>query len=231
MKTSVLATWKATTKTTVTSIVVPDGCRDLIMCSPMGEKPTWFVSPLFNGLHSISLASGTTMMGFRLRPGTIVNEEKLLASLSNRSYDFNEIYDRLDTFTTCKDAVEEALFCLASEGKSVALVAKELGTTPRTLQRLLIRETGRTPMFWMMLARARKAARALDSALSLVEIADLFGYADQAHMSRELKRWFSVSPAALRELPNILNQLYDKGYDDVETGVHSSIKKPFMSET
>ena len=82
-----------------------------------------------------------------------------------------------------------------------------------------------------MLARARKAARALYSSLGLAEIAELHGYADQAHMSREFKRWFNTSPSVLRNLPSILNQLYDEGYDGTDIGVHNSIKKPFLSET
>lgn len=82
-----------------------------------------------------------------------------------------------------------------------------------------------------MLARARKAARALNGSLGLVEIADVYGYSDQAHMNREFKHWFNTSPAVLRKRPDLLTQLDNKGYDGADTGVHSSIKKPFSSET
>ena len=231
MSENVLATWEVATKSQATSVVVPDGCRDLILFSQVGNKNRWFVTPLFDEMHKVVLSRGSMMIGFRMRPGIRVAEKKLLESMPEQGFDWNEIRDRLDTFTTRKDSVEEALNCLASDVKTVAQVAKEIGTVQRTLQRLLLRETGRSPVYWMMLARARKAARALSSSLCLVDIAELHGYADQAHMSREFKRWFNTSPSALRTRSGILHQVFDAGYDGTDTGVHISIKKPFMSAT
>jgi len=230
MSKNILATWEVTTKTDISSVIVPDGCRDLIMYSPTGDKPRWFISPLFDETHTVTVGSGSTMMGFRLRPGTSINEAKLLASMSNDKLEFNDICERLDAFATRKASIEDALYGLA-DAKTVQQAASETGTSPRTLQRLLMRETGRSPVYWVLLARARKAARALNSPLCLAGIAERYGYADQAHMSREFKRWFNVSPTVLKNSPSKLNRLYDEGYDGTDTGVHNSIKNPFLSET
>jgi len=228
---TVLATWEVTVSTDDTSIIIPDGCQDLIMLSLAGSKPSWFVSPLFDKTHTVTLASGSTMLGFRIRPGTRINEKKLLGSMSEYSYELDAINERLDTFTTYKKPVEEALHFLASDVRTVTQVAKKIGITPRTLQRLVMRETGKTPVYWMMLARARKAARGLHSTIRLSELADFHSYADQAHMCREFKRWFNISPSLLRNSPNMLIQFYHKGYAGVDTGVHNSIKKPSLSDT
>jgi len=229
MSNSVVATWGIVTDSEISSVIVPDGCRDLIVSSSVGEKPRFFVSPLFDTAQTVTLSSGTTMAGFRLKPGIRVDAEKLIASLSDNKLDLNDIGERLDAFTTRIDAVEEALYSLASDVRTVTQAAKELGTSTRTLQRLVVKETSRSPMYWMMLARGRKAARALNSPLPLVDIAELYGYADQAHMSREFRRWFNISPSCLRHLPNRLNQFYNKAYDGFDTGVHNSIKNPFLS--
>ena len=234
MSESVLATWEVTTKTSVTNVIVPDGCQDLIIDSSEGEKPRFFVSPLFDTTQTVTLRSGTMMAGFRIRPGTRVDEEKLLATISSACFDpysHDEIGEYIDTFSTRDNGIEEVLYSLASGVKTVTRAAKEIGVTTRTLQRLVLRETGRSPVYWMMLARVRKAARALNSTLHLVDIAELYGYADQAHMTREFKRWFNASPAVLRSRPAISNQLYEEAYDGVDTGVHSSTKTPFLSET
>jgi len=230
MSKNILATWEVTTKTNITSVIVPDGCQDLIMYLPAGDRPHWFVSPLFDETHTVTLNSNSTIMGLRIRPGTRIDEANLLASMPEDQIEYNDIGERLDAFTTCKNSTKEALNNLA-DAKTVKQAANEIGTTPRTLQRLVMRETGRPPVYWIMLARARKAARALNSALCLAGIAERYGYADQAHMCREFKRWFNASPSVLRNTPSKLNRLADEGYDGAETGVHSSIKNPFMSET
>lgn len=153
------------------------------------------------------------MMGFRLKPGVYIQEEALLNSMPDNMDDVDEITNRLDDFTRHKHFVEEALECLASNIKSVAHVVSELGVSQRTLQRLLVQETGRTPVYWMTLARIRRTARSLLRPVPLIDISDMHGYADQAHMCREFKRWFNMSPSALRSMPDILDQLSNSGYD------------------
>ncbi len=230
MSRNVVATWEVTAKAAVTSIIVPDGCRDLIRVSTAGDICRWFVSPLYDETCAITLSAGTAMTGFRLRPGAGIDERKLLISLAEYTLENEAISERLDTYVALDNSVDEALYSLSSAA-TVARAAKQIGITQRTLQRLVLRGTGRSPVYWLMLARARTAARALNGSSSLADIAELSGYADQAHMSRAFKRWFNVSPAALRQLPDMLRRFHDKGYDAAVTGVHNSIKKPLLSET
>ena len=213
MNDNLLATWEFSTDIDSSSLIFPDGCRDIILITEKREHPCWFVTPLFDQTERVLIQAGSVMAGFRLKPGVRVKQECLLNLVSKRFFDDDDIYNCIDDFTFRNSCVGEALEYLAFEIKSVAHVAKEIGVSQRTLQRLLMRETNRSPTYWFMLARARKAARSLAEPIPLIEIADSFGYADQAHMSRDFKRWFNISPSKLRDSPEILDQLYHSGYD------------------
>ncbi len=210
---NLLAEWKAISRSDTTFIVVPDGCRDLIMKSTVGERPRWFVSSLYDQAEKVSMKADSMMVGFRMKPGVCIDKKGLLASISDSGVDNDELFCRLSDFTHRKNSVEEALGCLAFDVESVAHAAKHIGVHQRTLQRLLIKETERPPIYWMMLARMRRAARAILEPIPLIEIADMSGYADQSHMNREFKRWLGISPSALRNAPDIVRNLSDAGYD------------------
>ena len=106
--------------------------------------------------------------------------------------------DSIDEFCIHSTTVSNALQCLASGVESIAKGACELGVSTRTLQRLIMINTGRTPSFWFALSRARNAARALDQYDCLVDVAAAYNYSDQAHMCREMQRWFSLTPNQLK---------------------------------
>jgi len=64
----------------------------------------------------------------------------------------------------------------------------------------------------MLLARVRKSARAVLGPRPLAEIAVNHRYADQAHMSREFKRWLNISPLKTKFEIEVLKQLSQPGY-------------------
>lgn len=226
----VLARWNFTTVEDAKSVIVPDGCRDLIMHTNCTGRLHWFLTDYDHQPREVSINAETVFQGFRLQPGTRIDEKNLLSALSTSHFDVNEVNQLLASFTVRSESTKEALAQLACNVKSIAQAARELGVSTRTLQRLLLRETFKSPSHWMMLARVRKAARLLSSAWPLVDIAEICGYADQAHMSREMKRWFHYGPTALRKHPAILLRIHNKGYD-ADTDVHNSINTPLMSVT
>jgi len=213
MNDNLLATWEFSSDLNATALIVPDGCRDLIAITVIGEQPSWFASSLYDQTKPVLIQAGTVMKGFRLKAGVRIKNECQLNSVLSNCFEDDEIFNRLEDITYLKPCVGEALEYLASDVKSVAHVATEIGVSQRTLQRLLMRETNRSPAYWLMLARVRKAARSLAKPMPLIEIADFFGYSDQAHMSREFKRWLDISPSKLRRSPEILDQLNHLGYD------------------
>jgi len=212
MTNTILAEWQSTPETNTTAIIIPDGCRDLIMRMAPGEKPHWFISSLEDHSYAVSIKVGEVLKGYRLKPGTRIDEEGLLTSVQGRNFETADLCEQINDFSFLSPSIVEALDCLACNETSVAKTAIELGVSQRSLQRLSIQETGRSPVYWMSLARVRKSARTALTALPLAEIAAMHGYADQAHMSREFKRWLNISPSRLQEDRKVCDQLNASGY-------------------
>lgn len=57
---------------------------------------------------------------------------------------------------------------------------------------------GLPPHAWLLRARTERAKELLLAGTKPSEVAHLLGYSDQAHMSRLMKRYFGVTPGALR---------------------------------
>lgn len=209
----VLEVWSFRAGESCSALVLPDGCRDLILRHPPGARPHWFVSDLSRQPYDVMVAGGTVMRGFRLRPGTeLTAEAGLLADLQGRDDDDAHILARLSGHARLDHRVAEALDCLAETG--VAQAARRLGVTPRTLQRLLRTATGQEPAAWAQLARVRRAGRAVAAAhdAQLADLAADHGYADQSHMTRAFRRWLGITPAGLRRDPDRAALLAASGY-------------------
>jgi AraC-like DNA-binding protein len=77
---------------------------------------------------------------------------------------------------------------------AASLHAEVGGVSTRTLQRRVARATGLTRATIRQIARAEQAVEALDRGLSPPDVALLLGYADQAHLTRSLKRFIGQTP-------------------------------------
>lgn len=210
METSVLDIWRHSNNRATSTTVIPDGCRDLIMRKPAGEKPTWYISELFDKSEKVIIEAGDSLLGFRLRAGIAIDEYNLLASIGTE--DIDEVQSRIDDFTSIDPSIEEALSCLSSNIKSVDVAARKLGVTKRTLQRTLIKKTNRTPLYWIMLSRARRAARDICTHSAYADTAYKNYYSDQAHLCREIKRWFNVTPSSLTKSEELARQFENEAY-------------------
>lgn len=205
----ILDIWQYTATTSCSAVVIPDGCRDIILSTSLGERPAWRITPLDTQARNVYTREGVSLMGVRLQPGTQINDPQLLSHLSPGLTE-QDLKDRINCFCSLSQAVAESLECLRSQPRTVAIAAKWLGITPRTLQRLIVSQTGQPPSFWLQLARVRQTALALKTSMPLVDIAHAHGYADQAHMSRAIKHWLGVSPTNLA--PEQFDRLMDLGY-------------------
>ena len=206
--------WCSVAQGRARQIVLPDGCRDLIVRQRPGTRPVWFVSDLADATCQVALEPGLSHQGFRLHPGVRIDRAGLLASMSE-DLDDTAIAERLYQYVTAQPRVSEALAALCAgsgPGGGVALVAARLGVQNRSLQRLLARETGRAPVFWMRLARVRRCAAQIGQAGSLAELAYDRGFADQAHMSREFRHWLGVTPRQIRLDPDWAARHLGPGY-------------------
>lgn len=207
----ILQTWHHRVDTSTQAVVLPDGCRDVIQRRLPGREPQWFLSELQSGPRRVELMAGTELTGFRLSPGA-----RFEAGWVDRlGEDPQSAAGLVSELTKSPAALTEALMALC-EARTVAQAARRCGVSPRSLQRQVVGGTRERPVFWLRLARARRAARQLTRPGTLAEIAADADYADQAHMSREFRRWFGASPARLRDAPGLIAQLAQPGLATAE---------------
>jgi AraC-like DNA-binding protein len=69
--------------------------------------------------------------------------------------------------------------------------------SPRSIQRHFIQSTGLTQGTVRQIDRARRATLFLQRGISILDTVDLAGYADQAHMTRALKRYIGKTPTQI----------------------------------
>ncbi len=186
--------------------VVPDGCADVIVG--------------FGGVVAVGLAdgpvvhhlvSGSTLHGLRLRPEAVATFFGIPADeLRNLSVPLEDVVGsrrtrRLvdiilhgspddDALTTQPPELARRAFQLL-RSKSVEAAAVELGFSSRHLRRLVVAHSGLGPKTYQRVVRLR---RFLGEDGPLAQVATNAGYADQAHLTREVTRLCGLPPAALR---------------------------------
>ncbi len=209
---SALCSWAYESYSDLTTTVFPDGCRDIIFLESQQQSSTWFLSDLSSATYQVPTPAGSRFTGLRLQPGVNIDLHRLQAWLEHENRDWLFCSGQLDEFCHRSDNLAEALACLATKKKTILGLCKELGVSPRTLQRLVKSGTDRSPQFWFSLARVRRAGRALLEHSSLAEIAADAGYADQAHMSRDIKKWLGCTPGRLRTNTGAIEYLSEPGF-------------------
>jgi AraC-like DNA-binding protein len=188
--------------------IYPDGCRDIIWSHVPGSAPTWHYSVLDDRSRTVNVVQGQAFCSVRLPPGAELTPG-LLSTLRTDARE-RAIEDALQGWRI-DPLVSEVLEALShGEPARVSLDRKVMSL--RSVQRLLATKTGRGPLFWSRLARARRAARSVHEGCPLAQCAAEWGYADQAHMTREFRHWFEITPAALWTNADAARALLSAGY-------------------
>lgn len=210
---TVLAVWRHCPRESEQTLILPDGCRDLVIRTTAAGSVNGFVSPLMDVTQSHAHPAGDRFVGIRLVPGAAIDEAGLLKALADLPEgNLTETLSLVDAFCHRSLSLAEALASLA-QGQRILNSTRSLGVSSRSLTRLLASHTGRPPIWWRNLARARQAARCLDDGRSLADLAGDLGFADQAHLSREFRRWFGVPPGAFRSNPALIRSVRHSGFD------------------
>lgn len=157
------------------------------------------------------MRAGDRFRGYRLQPGAEIDAKGLLAALGDGPSE-EAVCERIGHHVTLDNGVSEALDCLASGVTSVAQGAAALGVGTRSLQRHLLARTRRSPGYWLRLARVRRAASEAARTPSLTELAYRQGYSDQAHMTRDFRRWLGTTPGRIAADPNWIARHFERGY-------------------
>jgi methylphosphotriester-DNA--protein-cysteine methyltransferase len=80
---------------------------------------------------------------------------------------------------------------------SAVLRGRETDLCRRSIERRVRRATGLTLGAIRQIERARKAAEFLDRGATILDAGMRAGYADQAHLTRSLKRFMGQTPAQI----------------------------------
>jgi AraC-like DNA-binding protein len=186
--------------------VVPDGCADVIVGLEGGAVAVGLADEV--ALHD--LGAGSWCRGLRLRPEAVAAVLGVRADeLRNRSVPLDDVVGARrarQLVDTVVDAAADARLTSPAPARVRAALgaltrttvdgaAEEVGLSARQLRRLLLAEVGLGPKAFQRVARLQ---RFLGHDGGLARAAAEAGYADQAHLTREVVRLCGLPPAALR---------------------------------
>ncbi len=195
-------------------IVPPDGCTDLVWT---GEA-LLFLGPTTRAVP----APGGTFAGVRFHPG---GAAALLRLDLDEVGGLTVAASLLDAFDPTLEArlvaaprpwavLEDSLLANVPRAKapwlpavleapphSVAALAEALDLPGRSLHRHILRQTGLPPKRLLRILRFQQVLRLRGGAASLADLAASCGYADQAHMTRDVTKFAGVTPSNLTWLP------------------------------
>lgn len=195
--------------------ILPDGCRDLIWIQAPGAAPQVAYTGLTGTPTPSRAPRGAKVQGIRLAPGWQVSPQALRELQARSPDDPGDIARALPDICTPQPEAQTVLRALGmADISTVARAARHCGISTRSLQRILRQADLPAPVFWLQLARARRAGRALLSDDPLAEIAAGGGFSDQAHMARALGHWFGAPPRRLRADPAFTRQIAGLGFGD-----------------
>lgn len=207
--------WTSTPTTPGTGLVLPDGCMDLLWRSDSREI---LVAGPDTRAQRGERVTGVTWTGLRLAPG---HAPALLGvpadALRDTRVALADVWDaatvrRLTERVAAdpaagledlaagipRDAGLAHAAGLLAAGRPVAEVADDLGVAVRTLHRRSLAAFGYPPQVLGRVLRFRRAVRSLQAGTPPAQVAAEAGFADQAHLSREVRAFAGTTPAALR---------------------------------
>ncbi|PZG51093.1 hypothetical protein C1I98_09125 [Spongiactinospora gelatinilytica] len=190
--------WSRVATEEATQPVVPDGCVDL-MWGPSGPQ----VAGPDTGPHPVRLTPGDVYHGLRFLPGAVGEVLGVpVAELCDLRVSLADLPDlgvrgpgdlvratavRLRA-TPPPDRAARPIARALADGGRIGDVARELGLSERQLHRRTRSAFGYGPKTLQRVVRFQRALRMARDGRAPAEVAAASGYADQAHLSNEVRR-------------------------------------------
>jgi AraC-like DNA-binding protein len=202
---TVAAVWSYSAIDATSSLIAADGCFDLIVRASK-ERASAFVYAPVTQAHRTSTNAGESVFGVRLRPGfgaAVVSQPTLLEAAEQLTLDRPDALEALvaaavDAYarrpSIVADFVEEAR---ATAG-AIRLTSASSSAKERELQRACRTWLGLSPKAFLRIERAWAAREAIRRGTLLAGVAADLGYADQAHLTRDVRQLLGVTPRELR---------------------------------
>ena len=198
--------WEQRVHTDRVQRVLPDGHADVLL---YGSGAVELVG-IYDHVAFPLLPRGTVIRGIRLRPEAIASAFRLEASeLRNLTLPAEDVIGAQGAQRLRDDhAVDAWIRSIEPDRRSAAAiellrsetvegVARQLGISARQLRRNIVANVGLTPK---ALQRVMRMQRFLDHASRREELAAASadaGYADQSHLTREVRALSGLTPAGL----------------------------------
>ncbi len=208
------------------TLVIPDGCWDIVAAP---EQGTLRLVGVMTRPRRVTGDWAPRLIGLRLRPGVLKQLTGVCAhELRDQVVPLRDVAPRLAeriereglTLSGLRRAVlayrrpapdgasrplRHALALLGGaargeEGARVAWAAEAVGLSPRQLERLFLEHVGTSPKFYQRVMRLHAALRVLLRGPGPAEAAAAAGYADQAHFTREARVLTGHPPGVVRTI-------------------------------
>jgi AraC-like DNA-binding protein len=186
--------------------VLPDGHADLLIY----DSGLVEIVGLYDEVARPVLLGGTHLQGIRFRPAAVAAAFHTPASsLRNRSIPADSVVgSRQARRLADREGIDAWIRSIAPSRRASAAVdllatrpveqvAAELGVTGRHLRRIVLAEVGLPPKVYQQVVRLQRFVRAVDAGVPLAMAAATAGYADQPHLTREVRRFSGLTPAPL----------------------------------
>jgi AraC-like DNA-binding protein len=157
--------------------------------SPVPEDAEFFGIQFKHGAFMPSFPLDRLVDGSIPLPGTISTTFRINGS----AWDFPD-YDNADLFVS--RLVREGLL-VWDPVVEAALQGQVRDRSVRSVQRRFVRATGLTQGVIRQIARAERAVELLEQGTPILETVARAGYADQAHLTRALRRFIGQTPAQI----------------------------------
>ena len=186
--------------------VVPDGCADLLVLADGRAQ----VVGLADQVVLVPLPAGTWIRGVRLRPEAVAPAFDVAASeLRNQTLDFADVVGARRSRALVREraldawirSIEPDTRVAAAvqllENDTVDVTAESLGLSGRQLRRVFESTVGLGPKSYQRVVRFQRFLQRAERGEPLASASATAGYADQAHMTREVRRLSGLTPALL----------------------------------
>lgn len=212
------AIWRTEDTTNGVYLAAADGAWDMIFVSQNGQAKVLLSGPSSHAVP-VRYKTGNYNVGIRFRPGaffanlpatTMLDVTQLLPTMSPTAFWFDHqtweipTYDNADEFLRKLDRLD---LLAKDEVVQGVLDGTPQPVTPRSVQRHFLRATGLPPRYHQHIKRAAEAVELLETGLPIMDVVHRLGYADQAHMTRLVKRLSGCTPGNIIKKVNRARRL------------------------
>lgn len=154
-------------------------------------------APALLGVPAHELRDARADLADLWSPADLRRASGLIAKAPNPAVGLETIARWRASETDAADPMVRFIVTSLGSGMSVSATAEELGTGPRRLHRLSLAAFGYGPKTLGRVLRMQRALALARGGMGLAEVAVLVGYADQAHLTRDIREFSDMSPGQL----------------------------------